>query len=447
MQEIGGNQHSQADKEEAVKVSGQEKMMGRRIQWLDRLLFCPEDQVQRQAMIWNTILSFLNALQSALLLFVVSRTLSDVDIGIFSFAFSVAYLMIMIGNYGVRNYQATDVKVRFGFKEYLKHRVMTCIIMTICSVGYVVVRGYDSHKAWVVLLCCILKVIESVENVYHSEYQRGMRLEVAGKIGTVRFICCMIAFLITLFATKNLVSSFLVMDIVALLMLIIPIIYTYPKVTIAENSNADEWWRIFFKCFPLFLSSFFNIYICNASKYAIDKYSDEVVQGYYGMIFMPVFVINLISNCIYGPHLVGLAKYWADNNIPPLKRFVRNQIIIVIIVTLVIIVGAYICGIQVMSLFFGKDLKPYKMNLLILLLGGGMTALVDFMNNIITVIRKQKILVWVYGFISLASFIITPIFVKNWGIDGAANSYTLVLAIQAVVMTIYVLWAIKSKKS
>ena len=414
----------------------------RRIQWLDRLLFCPESEVQKQAMIWNTILSFLNALQSALLLFVVTRVLGDEDAGIFSFAFSVAYLAIMIGNYGVRNYQATDVKVRFGFKEYLYHRIATCILMTIYCVGYVLIRGYATYKAEVVLLCCLLKVIESVENVYHSEYQRGSRLEVAGKIGTVRFICCMIAFLVTLFLTGSLVSSFLVMDIVALVMLVIPLWYTYPMINIAKNDDADAWWRVFVKCFPLFLSSFFNIYICNASKYAIDKYSTEVIQGYYGMLFMPVFVINLISNCIYGPHLVQLAKYWTANDLSPLKRFVRNQILLVIGITIVVILGAFICGTQVMSAFFGRDLNPYRINLLILLAGGGMTALVDFMNNIITVIRKQQILVWIYGLISLISFIITPMFVKASGIDGAAQSYTIVLGIQAVIMTIYVLYVL-----
>ena len=419
-----------------------------RIKWIDRFLFCPEKDVPRQSMIWNTVLSVLNALQSALLLFVVSRTCNDVDIGIFSFAFSVAYLMIMIGNYGVRNYQATDVKNRFGFKEYLYHRIATCIMMTICSAGYILVRGYGIHKALIVFLCCLLKVIESVENVYHSEYQRAVRLEVAGKIGTIRFICCIIGFIALLLLTKDMVYAFIVIDIIAVLMLVIPLWYTYPMIRISSqctqsDGEQEKWWKIFIICFPLFLSSFFNIYICNASKYAIDQYSNEIIQGYYGMLFMPVFVINLISNCIYGPHLVGLANYWTDRKIDLLKKFIYKQIFLILVITFVVIVGAYICGIPVMSMFFGKDLGPYRRVLLILLLGGGMTALVDFMNNIITVIRKQKVLVWIYGITALLALLVSGFMVKTGGIEGASVAYTSVICVQAIIMTIYVLIVVR----
>ena len=90
----------------------------RRNAFLDRALFCPAERVQRTAQVWHTVFSVMNALQSTLLLFLVTRMCGSDRAGVFSLAFSVAYLMIMIGNYGVRNYQATDVGLRFGFREY-----------------------------------------------------------------------------------------------------------------------------------------------------------------------------------------------------------------------------------------------------------------------------------------------------------------------------------------
>lgn len=406
---------------------------------LDKLLFCPENKVQREAMIWNTILSMLNALQSALLLFVIPRVCGEEASGVFSFAFSVAYLMIMIGNYGVRNYQATDVKVKFGFNEYRYHRYATCILMTVISIGYVLIRGYNTEKALVILLCCLLKVIESVENVYHSEYQRGNRLDVAGKIGTIRFIACIITFVVTLVLSNSMIVAFLAMDIVAIIMLIIPIIYTYPLINISVSKNNADWKQIFIICFPLFLSSFFNIYICNASKYAIDKYSTDVIQGYYGMIFMPVFVINLISNCIYGPHLVRLATYWRDEEMNPLKKYILKQVVLVVGICAAVTVMGYLFGIELMSIYFATDLKSLRITFVVLLIGGGMTAIVDFMNNIITVIRKQKALVWIYGAVSLMALCGTGVMVKKWSVNGAALAYTVVMTIQAIIMVIYVI--------
>ena len=351
--------------------------------------------------------------------------------------------MIMIGNYGVRNYQATDIIRRFGFHEYRLHRRVTCILMAIASIGYVLICGYNGEKAQIVLLCCFLKLTESVENLYHGEYQRANRLDVAGKTATIRLSLSILAFIITLLCTRNMMLSFVMMDIASVLMLILLLLYTYPRIHIAKAKRPTDWKEIFLVCLPLFLCSFFYIYICNASKYALDRYATEAIQGYYGMIFMPAFSINLISNCIYGPFLVRLAGYWKDNEIEPLKRFVWFMILAVLLISIVVTGLGYLLGIQVLSIFYGTDLSSYRVPLAILLMGGGMTALVEFSNNLLTVIREQKILMYIYGIFALAAFLFTGIIVKGHGMIGAAISYSVILMLQAVIMFLYLMKKIK----
>ena len=417
----------------------------RRIESIDRFLFRPPEKAQHSAQLWHTAFSVLNALQSALLLFLITRICGDDQAGIFSLSFSVAYLMIMIGNYGVRNYQATDVHLRFGFREYLIHRVAACVLMAVASVGYVLIRGYEPDKATAVLLCCLLKLTESVENVYHGEYQRVNRLDVASKIGTIRFILCMIVFALVLLVTHDMLASLVAINIAAAVVLAVSLAYTCPRIAVTRSPEAEDWKRIFIVCLPLFLASFFNIYICNASKYALDIYSTEAIQGYYGMLFMPVFVINLISNCIYGPFLVRLAGYWNEGTMKPLQRFVRNQILAILGICAAVTLFGWFPGIQLLSWFFGRDLTEFRLPFAILLIGGGMTALVDFMNNIMTVIRKQKVLVWIYGVCAVAALILTNILVKEGGISGAAWAYTVILLIQAIIMTAYVVIILRKR--
>ena len=415
----------------------------RRSAFLDRMLFCPEGKIQRSTQLWHSVFSVLNAMQSALLLLIVTRVCGEEKAGIFSLAFSIAYLMIMIGNYGVRNYQATDVALHFGFQEYRKHRRITCILMMAVSIGYILISGYEKEKALTVLLCCVLKLTESIENLYHGEYQRANRLDVAGKTATIRLGLCILTFVTVLLLTHDMVLSFAFMDLTSAIVLILLLIYTYPKVHISKAKKPTDWKQIFLVCLPLFLCSFFYIYICNASKYALDRFADEATQGYYGMIFMPVFSINLISNCIYGPFLVRLAGYWKNNEIKPLSRFVKLQIIAVLLISAVVTALAYLLGTQVLSIVYGRDLTRYKWPLAILLLGGGVTALVDFTNNILTVIRKQKILVYIYSAFAAVAFLCTELIVKNNGITGAAVSYTLVLALQAGTMIAAVMITLK----
>ena len=404
----------------------------------DRWLFCPEERIQRTAQIWHTVFSILNALQSMLLLFLVSRVCGSGQAGVFSLAFSIAYLMIMIGNYGVRNYQATDVSRCFGFREYRLHRGLTCSMMAAVSIGYVLLHGYERDKALVVLLCCLLKLIESVENVYHAEYQRVNRLDVAGKIGTIRIVAAMLVFSVTLMLSSNLVLACVCMDATAFILLTVLLLYTRPYISVASAKKPADWKKIFLICLPLFICTFFYTYICNASKYALDRFFPEEIQGYYGMIFMPVFAINLISNCIYGPFLVRLAEYWKENRMAQMRRFVRLQTAGILLISVVVAGGGYLLGTQVLSLIFGQDLTEYRLPLTILLAGSGMTALVDFATNMLTVIRKQNILMCLYSVFAVMSFACTGILVQRYGIEGAAYAYTIVISGQAAVMMLFV---------
>lgn len=406
---------------------------------LDRALFCPEDRIQRTAQIWHTVFSVMNAIQPTLLLFLVSRICGSEQAGVFSLSFSVAYLMIMIGNYGVVNYQATDVSHHFGFREYRIHRRATCAMMALASIGYVCFRGYAREKALVVLLCCLLKLMESVENVYRAEYQRANRLDVAGKISTVRLVLTTGVFVVALALSGSPTLAFLCMDLTALLVLSVLLAYTFPRIPVATASAPADWKQLFPICLPLFLCSFFYIYISNASKYALDRYATEAIQGYYGMIFTPVFAIYLISNCIYGPFLVRLAGYWKANRIDPLKRFVKLQTIVILLIGVAVAGGGYLLGTQVLSIAFGVNLVPYRLPLTILLAGSGMTALVDFASSILTVIRKQRIQVYIYCLFAVVSFFCTGMLVRRYGINGAAYAYTLVMSTQAVAMITVVL--------
>lgn len=414
-------------------------MSNRRNGFPERLLFYPEEKIQRSTQVWHTAFSVLNALQSALLLLLVTRICGNEQAGVFSLSFSVAYLMIMIGNYGVRNYQATDINQRFGFREYRIHRRATCGLMIIASIIYILLHGYEREKAIVVFLCCLLKLIESVENVYHGEYQRANRLDVASKIGMIRLGFSMAVFVIILMITRDMTVSFIAMVLTSAILLGLLLLYTYPRIPVQRAKEQTDWKKIFLICLPLFLCSFFYIYICNASKYALDRFADETTQGYYGMVFMPVFAINLISNCIYGPFLVRLAGYWKNNEMKPLRKFVRFQIAAVLLICIVATGAGYLLGTQVLSIVYGRDLNPFCTHLAILLAGSGMTALVDFINNILTVIRKQKVLVYIYSVFAAIAFLCTQIIVKQYGMMGAAAAYTLVMTLQALVMIAFAL--------
>ena len=65
--------------------------------------------------IWNIVGSIANALLSVVLLMMVTRTFDDKQADIFSVAWTISQLMVTIGTFQIRTYQATDVTGVFIF--------------------------------------------------------------------------------------------------------------------------------------------------------------------------------------------------------------------------------------------------------------------------------------------------------------------------------------------
>ena len=88
-----------------------------------------EKKIEQQSVFWNMMSSGLNSIVSMLLLWVVTRINGVFDAGIFSLGFSTSQMMLTVGNYGMRNYQATDLKNRYSMGVYLFSRIITSSLM------------------------------------------------------------------------------------------------------------------------------------------------------------------------------------------------------------------------------------------------------------------------------------------------------------------------------
>ena len=91
------------------------------------------NNIDRSTYIWNTVSATVLAMQGPVIQAVVSRTNGATDLGIFSIAFSIATLMMYVGQYGIRRFQASDVNEQFSFEEYHGMRIITCIALVIAS--------------------------------------------------------------------------------------------------------------------------------------------------------------------------------------------------------------------------------------------------------------------------------------------------------------------------
>jgi len=418
---------------------------------VNKFLF-KSNNIQRDTYVWNTICNMLLAFQSVIILMVLTRVIGLKDAGIFTIANANANLFIIVGKYGMRNYQVSDTKNKYTFGSFLVSRVFTSVLMIIISVVYVLIaaahNNYTKDKVAVIIIMCVIKVPDAIEDVFWGEYQKRGRLDVASKAMTYRLAIFIITVIAGILITNDLIESLIISFAITVAVMSVNLICTiglFKDNLSSQTPDTKDSIRILVECFPLFAGTFLNYYITNAPKYAIDSVMNDEVQACFGFIAMPVFVTSLVSTFLYNPILYKLSCDWNEGHPKAFMKKSMKQVVYIIGITLVSIIGAYILGIPVLSLIYGVDLTDYKSELLIMLAGGGFLALSTWINIVVTIMRRQKYLLIGNVITSGIALIFSEWVVEKYGVMGATVLYTmLMLVLTLCYVVVFLLGYLKS---
>ena len=395
--------------------------------------------------IWNIVGSIANALLSVVLLMMVTRTFDDKQADIFSVAWTISQLMVTIGTFQIRTYQATDVTGVFKFQQYFIFRILTISAMMLCSLVYVIVRGYDSYKSLIVLLLCLVRAADSMADVYEGWFQQKERLDLAGKALTFRIMIASAGFGATLIFTGELalactvllagyVLSFLVYD----------VRYNRAVDKLKDEGRWEKGVQWFLKMFaegaPLFVNAFIMMSITNEPKMVIDTAIEQgnMIQGIqtvYNILFMPASVLTL-AYIVFRPMITQLAIVWSNRKVGRFLRILGKILGCLLGIGILLLAGSALLGIPVLSLIYAIDLSMYKPHLLIIIAGGCFYTFAAVLDNALVVIREQYVLVLAYVVTWIYIKATAGMMVEKWGVLGAAASYALSMLVFCVLTLI-----------
>ncbi len=403
--------------------------------------------VKKSEIIWNTLGSFVESLLSAVLLMFCTRLNGTEIAGMFSISFATATILNAIGDFGIRIYQVTDTNRKYKFGDYLLARVFVVITMVIIGIIFVNISGYTAEKLWICIALIMFKVIDNLSETYQGEFQLRNRLDLGGKSMVIRVSSSLIVFFIIDVITKNVIFScitFVLTNLTLFLLWDVRILSKFQKLEIKYDKNNIK--EILLDCLPLAISTGLSLYIINATKYAIDNFGDYTMQTYFNVIYMPTFVINLVSAFVIKPFLKPFGDLW---NSKEYLKFIKSISLIILILagaTICIDIACALLGVPVLSFIYGIDLSPYKMEMILLVISGFFYASATVMLYALSTIRKQKLTTIAYIITSVIALIASNICVNKWQMEGAIVSNMITTVTLFVLLVIFFLYELKKSK-
>ena len=147
---------------------------------------------------WNILGSMSSAAVSVVLLFIVTRVLSSVSADLYSFAYAIANLFVIIASFQVRDFQATDIKEKYSFDAYLVTRLISNFFMIVILVSYLILNSSTYSNFWIIFWVSFFRVSEALSDVFQGLFQQKERLDIAGQSLFLRNTISTLAFALSL---------------------------------------------------------------------------------------------------------------------------------------------------------------------------------------------------------------------------------------------------------
>ena len=399
---------------------------------------------------WTAASGIVYSCQSLIFLMIITNLMGESAAGLYSVGMMVAQQMLTVGKYAVRNYQVSDIRQKYSFEQYYTFRICTCLVAMVITFMWILIGGYKGKEAIVIVALTVYKMAECMSDLFEGLYQQRFRFDISGKSQFTKNLAMIIAFVVMIIVTKDVVISSIVLAAVSVLMLFV---VDFP---VAKNFSAIKWnfsfrvtKELLIACFSLFISSFFYVFISNSPKYAIKSISgdDNSMLAVFNALFMPVFVVDLFAGFTMRMWITKMAVQHEKGDYKGFKKIIVKQMGIIIGLTLVSMAGMYLVGCKVLSMIYGLDLSGFEWTNVLLMLSGGLVATYTLFENVIIIYRHQHASIFINIGTAAAAAIIVPPMTISGGILGATIGYVIVNAIRAIgyyLMALY--YMVKNKK-
>lgn len=386
--------------------------------------------------LWNTVGVAVWGFSFPVLAVVSTQLVGTEQAGRFSIAFVTGTLLMIVANYGVRMFQVSDIDERSSFASYQLQRWVTSALAVVAGVLYCALRGYDPAMATLSMGVYVAKIVDGLADVYEGRLQQADKLYLAGISQALRAGAAIIGFSALLLITRSLAAAGVAMAVASIASLVL---VTVP-LALFETDRPGPWKTaevsgLFRHCLPLFSTLFLFNLIESMPKFAMESMLPYDNQLYFNALFFPAQGILLAAGFIYKPQLLRLAGIWANP-----KR--RRRFDLIVLAMLAVIAGLTLgtlafmgwIGVGLLGLLYGVDFEPYRGLAYAMACAGGVTAAIDFLYAIVTVLRRQDSATRPYLVTFGFSLFVPVMLIALTGLAGAVASYLIVMTILLVLL-------------
>jgi O-antigen/teichoic acid export membrane protein len=398
---------------------------------------------------WNTIHTFFINLAGILTGIIIKRTLGLDAMGTYTYALSLAAIFQIVANFGGTAYQITDHRSEFLPQNYLFSKILTSSVAGILTVGYLSVLWGTGTSFEIILLSAILTMcltVQTLSTPLYAIFQRNDRLYLSGKIGSAKQATTVLFIAIICYTIHSLNWSALSMLMVSIGFFIL---IEYPQALKHEklqllHLNFKREISAAIKTIPsnliLFVVQLIGGLIAYIPRFFLETYTNNIeLQGYFGLLFIPLGIIGSVSGLVIQPLIVPLTRNIGNQAYRQANRTNLKIVAITLVATIILLPCAYILAKPLYQLIYVVDMSPYFTEILLMIPYALIVINGSIFTTTLTILRKLKTILFIsiINLISILAF--SAWLIQPYEVHGAIASVILAGVLsQLITVGVYI---------
>ncbi len=372
------------------------------------------------------------------------------DAGYFSLAMTISNILIVVGNYGIRIYQVSDVNGQYSDNVYVLSRILTMTVSMIICIGYSLLMDYSIGLIAVILIYAIYKCIETYSDVLSGIWQKNGNMKDVGLSLGLKGILNIITFFTVYFYTRNLFVSVVVMALSSALVLFFfdvrkTGLYVKEKLFREEKQFSKVWLLLGASILSMASSTLVAVFN-GVPKIMVEKMLDAEALGIFSSISVPTVVISTFAGGILLPIAPKMAENYEKGNKKKLLGLMLVCDFIMVFIGLLASVVALLIGEEVLTFIFGDAILPYYSLFYYMIWVNVLLAMINCYTTLFISVRQLKSPLIHSGFACVLLILLCLYYIKEKGIIGAGYAMFFALIIQFVIETVHISMIIVKRK-
>jgi O-antigen/teichoic acid export membrane protein len=376
-------------------------------------------------------------------------------VGIVVLARAICAPLTGLANLGLRGVLITDVRGDYAFRDYLGLRLAGSGLAAVAVVGTILIGGYPSQVAWIILVVFAGKAFESISDIFHGLLQQQERMDRIGLALIIRGPLGLALLVVGLCATGSLVwgmlgfalaaaITFLMWDLPSVAGILVHSRTTARcDVTLTPRFHPRTMASLAWISFPLGMV-FVLIALGNSiPRYVIDSVLGREQLGIYAAIAYPAMMATMVVASMGQAACPRLAKYHAAGNKSAYYRLLAKMLVLVFGLGVVGVVIAAIFARPILHFLYGPQYAAHWSLAVWIMVAATFRYLTRPLAKAVDATRRFKTSMMVRAAGVLLMTVVLLLGVRAYGLIGAPLATLASSVFLVFVYSVTIVWLIQ----